>query len=118
MIGKLEISGIHTKVDKNLRAYVTEKIGNLDKYLMRSARESAHAEVKLIGEKIKVRQIYICEVILFLPHGVIASKESGENFMAAVDLVEAKLKVQLKKYKGRHSRNRLHHGMLGKIRRR
>ena len=118
MIKKLEISGIHAKIDKKLRDYVTEKIGLVDKYLPRSARESAHTEVKLIGEKIKTRQVYICEVILYLPHGVITSKENAGSFEEAVDLVEDKLKNQLKKYKDRHGRKRLHHRVFDKIRRR
>ena len=118
MIKKLEISGIHTKLDAKLKAYATEKIGKLDEYLPDHARPSAHAEVKLMTEKIKARQIHRCEVILFLPHEEIVAKATGDTLIAAIDAAEAKLKPMLRKYKGRHGRGRLHHRLIGKIRRR
>ena len=116
MIQKLEINGIHTKVDEDLNKYVTKKIGKLDRYLSRHARVSAHAEVKLKENKIKAKKEYTCEVILFLPHGSITTKESTMNMYAAVDIVEAKLKNQLKKYKEKHNL-RLHRRVLARIRR-
>jgi ribosomal subunit interface protein len=118
MINKLEISGIHAKLDKQTQEYTKEKIGKIDKYLPKSARSSAHADIKLIEENQKTRKIYKCEVILYLPHQELVVKERGTNFITAVDGVEARLKVLLKKYKGRHGRDRLHHKLIGKIRRR
>ncbi|HLB66821.1 MAG TPA: ribosome-associated translation inhibitor RaiA [Candidatus Saccharimonadales bacterium] len=115
MISKVEINGVHTKLDAKTQEYALEKIGKVDKYLPRHARASAHVEVKLIKEKIRAREIFTCEVVLFLPHSVVTSKESAPSFMVAIDLVEGKLKNQLKKYKGRHSRDRLHHRVLSKI---
>ena len=47
MIEKLDIEGIHMTVDENIRRYVIQKIGQLDKYLPKKARESAHVEVML-----------------------------------------------------------------------
>lgn len=117
MIKKLEISGIHAKLDEDVRSYASEKIGKLDKYLPKSARSSAHADIKLVSENQKARKTYKCEVILYLPHQELVVKEQGANFMAAVDGVESKLKVLLKKYKGRHGRDRLHHKIISKIRR-
>ena len=104
MINKIEINGVHVKLDSQTQDYAIEKIGKIDKYLPLSARTSAHGEIKLIKEKIKTREIFTCEVVLFLPHSVVTSKESAPSFIVAIDLVEGKLKNQLKKYKGRHSR--------------
>ncbi len=118
MIKKLEISGVHTKADPKLRSYITKKIGKLDRYLPRNARESAHAEVILKEGKNKTKKEYTCEVILKLPHDTIAVSESTMNMFAAVDIVEAKLKNLLKKYKETHSSLRLHRRMLAKVRRR
>ncbi|OGL29819.1 ribosomal subunit interface protein [Candidatus Saccharibacteria bacterium RIFCSPHIGHO2_02_FULL_47_12] len=118
MINKLEISGVHAKLDKETKTYTQNKVGRLDKYLPKSARASAHAEVRLAIENQKARKLYVCEVVLYLPHQELVVKEKAANFITAVDGAEAKLKVLLKKYKGRHGRDRLHHKLIGKIRRR
>ncbi len=107
MINKLEISGVHLKIDDDLKKYVNNKIGKLDKYMSRHVRKSAHAEVKLIETKIKARKQATCEVVLYLPKGRLTTKETTLNMFAAVDIVEAKLKNQLKKYKETHTKNRI-----------
>jgi putative sigma-54 modulation protein len=104
----MEINGIHFEVDDDIRKYVTRKIGKLDKYMPRAARESAHAEVKLKNASKGNKNQYTCEVILHLPHDVITTKETTINVFAAVDIVETKLKNQLKKYKDTHSSMRGH----------
>lgn len=116
MIGKLEISGVHAEVDEKLYKYVVKKIGKLDTYMSRHARESAHAEVKLKDAKAKDKKHYTCEVILHLPHEVLTVKESTMNMYAAIDIVEAKLKNQLKRYKDTHS-PRLHRKVLARLKR-
>ncbi len=117
MIKKLEISGVHMKLSEDLSKYVTKKIARLDRYLPRHARESAHAEVFLKETKIKAKKECTCEVVLHLPHDTITTKETTMNIFAAIDIVEAKLKNQLKKYKEKHSSLRLHRRVLSRIRR-
>lgn len=116
MIAKMEISGIHAEVDADLHKYVEKKIGHLDRFIARRARESAHAEVKLKEQMIKAKKECTCEVILHLPHDTITTKETTINMYAAVDIVETKLKNQLKKYKEKHANRRLHRRVLGKLR--
>lgn len=130
MIQKLEINGVHIKIDEKLRAYTTKKIGKLDRFIPRHARESAHAEVFLKEENVQGKpkggkqssrgragaKEYTCEVVLRLPKEIITIKESTMNVFAAVDIVEAKLKNQLKKYKETHSSLRLHRRVLGRLR--
>jgi len=117
MIERLEINGIHTDVGDDLRKYVNKKIGKLDKYIPRRARESAHAEVKLKSANSKGKKQYTCEVILTLPNDVITTKETTLNMFAAIDIVETKLKNQLKRYKEQHSVLRGHtRRLIGKFR--
>ncbi len=118
MIKKLEISGVHLKADPKLQEYATRKIGKLDRFLPRAARESAHAEVLLKEKSIKTRKEYTCEVVLQLPHDTITVSESTMNIFAAIDIVEAKLKNLLKKYKETHSSLHLHRRVLAKLHRR
>jgi len=117
MIEKIEISGVHYDVDKKLQKYVLKKIGNLDTYIPRKARESAHAEVMLKGTK-KGDAKYTAEVIMHLPQDTITVSESTLNMYAAVDIIETKLKNQLKKYKETHANPRLYRRALGRLKRR
>ncbi|HSX33933.1 MAG TPA: ribosome-associated translation inhibitor RaiA [Candidatus Saccharimonadales bacterium] len=103
MIKKLDIDGVHMTVGDDLRKYVSKKIGGLDKYIPRHARESLHVEVKLKESKAKNKDERTCEVIAHLPHETVTLSETTVNIYAAVDIVEEKLKNQLRKYKELHS---------------
>lgn len=99
MIAKLEISGVHYNVDADLKKYVNKKIGRMDRYVQRQARASMHAEIKLKENHAKDRKQCTCEVICHVPGETFVISETTLNMYAAVDIVEAKLKNQLKKYK-------------------
>lgn len=119
MIERIEISGLHMNVDDDLHKYVTKKIGKLDQYMSKHARQSVHANVKLKAVKIKARKQATCEVILHLPKGTVTTQETTLNMFAAVDIVEQKLKNQLKKYKETHEQPyRLHRRVMKKLKRR
>lgn len=117
MIQKIEVSGVHMHVDPKLNNYAIKKIGRLDRYLSRHARVSARAEVILKEEVLKTKKNCICEVIIHLPHDTLTTKESTVNMFAAIDIVEAKLKNQLKKYKELHGNPRLHRRLIAHLRR-
>jgi ribosomal subunit interface protein len=117
---KIEISGVHYEATDELKKYIYKKIGKIDGLLPKHAKQSAHAEVKLRQSKTKDKKQFTCEVILHLPDENITIHESTVNMFAAVDIVEAKLKNQLKKYKdkrtfGRH--REVVHGVWRKVRR-
>lgn len=120
MIKKLEITGVHMKVDDKLKTYATRKIGRLDRFIPRKAREAAHAEILIKDnpQQKKSKKEYTCEVILRLPGDTITVSEATMNAFAAVDIVENKLKNQLKKYKETHGVKRLHRRALARFRRR
>ncbi len=118
MLQKLEIQGEHTVVDEPLRKYVTKKIGGLDRYLPRSNRQSAHAEVHLKENKKKDNNHCLCEVVLRLPQQTIVIKESALNMYAAVDIVEVKLKQQIQKYKDKHRSGKMRRRLFGRFNRR
>jgi len=117
MFQKFEIHGVHAEVDEKLRSYVRKKIGNLDRYVSRHSRASAHAEVHLKQIKVKGAAQRRCEVTLHLPHQTLVIKENGLNMYAAVDIAEAKLKQQLQKYKELHGSGKLHRHLFGRFRR-
>lgn len=103
MINRLDINQVHMTADEALQKYLRRKIGSLDKYLPRHARESAHAEIKLKEAKAKNKNGSTCEVTLHLPHEVINVSETTVNMYAAVDIVEMKLRQRIIKYKELHA---------------
>lgn len=99
MITSIEITGIKYDLDDITKKYVKKKVGRLDRYLPRHARESVFAEVKLETVNRSHGNKYEAEVILQIPDKVITATESTVNMMAAIDIVEQKLINQLRKYK-------------------
>ena len=103
MIKKLEVTGIHTDASNDIQKYVKKKIAKLDSYMPRHARKSAHAEVRLKEAKAKNKKECSCEVTLYVPGEAITAKETTVNMYAAIDIVEEKLKTQLRRYKEQNS---------------
>lgn len=102
MIDKLEVSGVHTDATKDLLKYARKKISKLDAYMPRHARKSAHAEVILKEHKAKDKKQCTAEVTIFMPGEAITAKETTVNMYAAIDIVEEKLKTQLRRYKSQN----------------
>ena len=116
MLSKFEVNAVHTSLDPSLKRYVNKKIGGLDKYLSRNIRASAHCEVHL-KELNDRNNKYACEITLHLPGQTIVIKESAINMFAAIDIAEAKLKLQLKKYKDTHTSGKTNRRLMGRFRR-
>lgn len=117
MIQAIDIAGLKVELDDDIKKYVFKKIGRLDRFMPRHARKSLRAEVKLRDVGRKYGNKYECEVLLHLPDETVTSKDSTLNMYAAVDIVEAKLKNQLKKYKEQHVHAR-GVGFIGRLKRR
>lgn len=99
MIKKIEISGIRLEVDKDLQKYITNKIRKIERYIPKNSRRNVHVEVKLREEKAKDKKHCFCEIIIHLPGEDITAIDSTINMYAACDIVIAKLKSQLEKYR-------------------
>ena len=117
MIKKLDIAGLQTEITPELRKYVEKKIGKLDRYIAKHAREAAHAEVKLRETKSKDKNRFNCTVVIFNQDGDVEASESTINMFAAIDIVETKLKTQLKKKKELHGDAKMRRTMFSRFRR-
>ena len=100
MIEKIELSGNGYKIEEGFRKYVEKRIGKLDRYLPRGSKKDVVAKLivteigKNHGDK------YEISVAMEIPGGkVIAAKDECTNVFAGVDLVEAKLTGQIRRYK-------------------
>lgn len=99
MITSIKVNGLSYEIDDVTRKYVLKKIGHLDRYLPRHARKSVSAEVKLEQVNHDHGNKYQAEVILNIPGNIITAKDSTSHMLAAIDIVEAKIKAQLHDYK-------------------
>ena len=99
MIERIDISGVRYTPDDTTKKYVTKKIGRLDRYVPRHARKTLKAEVVLREVNRANGNKYECSVKLSLPSKSLNAMDSTMNMLAAVDIVEAKLIQQLRKYK-------------------
>ncbi len=106
MISNIDLSCNDIELTDDIRKYVDKKIGRLDRYMGKHAKKSATAEVKLRQEKNKKKDRLLAEVILNIPGETLTAKEATMNIYAAIDIVEAKLKNQLKRYKDKHEINK------------
>lgn len=103
MIRKLEITGVHIDTDEKVKKYVQKRVAKLERYIPRHARDSVHVDVKLRESKKQQDKQCTAEMIMYLPHETLTAKESTINLFAAIDIVEAKIQNQLKKYKDTHN---------------
>ncbi len=99
MIENLTITGIKYELTDTTKKYVEKKIKSLDKHLPKHARKSVSADVKISQVNNPGGNKYEVEVIMNVPNKVIMAKDSTMNVLAAIDIVEAKSVVQLRKYK-------------------
>ena len=82
-----------------MQKYVMDRVGKLDRYVPAHARKSLVADVKLRQVNRDHGNKYEAEIILKVPEKTIIAKDTTMNMHAAVDIVEAKLIAQLRKYK-------------------
>ena len=99
MIKKFEITGVHTVPDDQIKDYLTKSVAKLEHLLPRKARESVHVDAKLIESRTQGNNKCTAEVIMYLPHDTITAKASTIDMPSAIDMLEQKLIVKLKKYK-------------------
>lgn len=105
MIKNVEITGRNKyEVSDDLDKYIRNKIGKLDKYMSRKARRNVSAEVKLTEGETRTKNRNKCEVILRVSGDRVSASEATINMFAAVDIVEAKLKNQLRRQKDKKAR--------------
>jgi putative sigma-54 modulation protein len=118
MISHIDITGVRYTPDELTKKYVTKKIGALERYVPRHARKSLKVEVKLKEVNRAYGNKYECEVLFHVPNSLITATDSTVNMLAAVDIVEAKMRAQLKKYKDDAVDHSGHHNLLGRLKRR
>ena len=122
MISKLEISGVHYEVNKELQKYIVKKLKSIERLIPKHARQSLKIEVRLKEENSSDKKQCNCEMVMHLPGENLTAAATTVNMYAACDIVLAKIKSQLDKYRSVHyghdkvRTNRKIRELFGKIR--
>ena len=121
MISKIDISGSNYKIEDNFKKYALKKIGKLDRYLPRGSKKDVVAKIVVTEVARDKGSKYEISVAMEIPGGkVISAKDECSNLYAGIDIVEAKLTGQIRRYKLEQTPHlqREHKGLKGLFRRR
>ncbi len=100
MIEKIELSGKGYKVDTPLKKYAEKRLGKLDRYLPRGSKKDVVLKMTVGVESKSKNNKYEIVAVMEIPGGkVLTAKDECSNVFAGVDLVEAKLMGQIRRYK-------------------
>lgn len=100
MIDKIEVNGNGHKVEESLRKYAGKRLGKLDRYLPRGFKKGVAARVVVSEIGKNKSEKYEITATLNIPGGkTITAKDECSNVFAGMDLVEAKLLGQIRRYK-------------------
>ncbi|MBO7720162.1 ribosome-associated translation inhibitor RaiA [Candidatus Saccharibacteria bacterium] len=100
MIDKIEITGNKYKVEETFRKYAIKRIGKLDRYLPRGSKKDIVAKIVITEVNRAHGNKYEISAAMEIPGGkVIAARDESSNVYAGVDIIEAKLMGQIRRYK-------------------
>ena len=100
MIEKIDISGSNYKISDSFQKYTVKRLGKLDRYLPRNNKKDV--VMKVVVSEIDGNHGNKYEISAAMEiHGgkVIASKDECSNIFAGIDIIEAKLMGQIRRYK-------------------
>lgn len=100
MIDKIEISGSNYKVSDSFRKYAIKRIGKLDHYLPRGHKKDVIAKIVVTEVDRAHGNKYEVSAAMEIPGGkVITARDECSNVFAGIDIIEAKLKGQVRRFK-------------------
>ncbi|MBQ6130711.1 ribosome-associated translation inhibitor RaiA [Candidatus Saccharibacteria bacterium] len=100
MISKIDVSGSNYKVEESFRKYATKKIGKLDRYLPRGHKKDVVAKVVVTEVNRDKGNKYEISCAMEIPGGkVLSGKDECSNLYAGIDILEAKLTGQIRRFK-------------------
>ena len=100
MIDKIDLSGHNYKVSDSFKKYAVKRIGKLDRFLPRGSKKDIIAKIVVSEVDRAHNNKYEISVAMEIPGvKVITAKDECSNVFAGIDIVEAKLKGQIRRYK-------------------
>lgn len=100
MIDKIDISGNNYKVSDSFRKYAIKRLGKLDRYLPRGNKKDVVMKIVVAEVDRAHGNKYDISAAMEIPGGkVITAKDECSNVFAGIDIIEAKLKGQIRRFK-------------------
>ena len=100
MIEKIDISGSNYKIEEPFKKYTIKRIGKLDRYLPRGNKKDVVAKIVVTEVNRAHGNKYEISANLEIPGGkVISAKDECSNVYAGIDILEAKLTGQIRRFK-------------------
>ncbi|MBR2997162.1 ribosome-associated translation inhibitor RaiA [Candidatus Saccharibacteria bacterium] len=100
MIEKIEISGNNYKISEGFHKYATKRIGKLDRYLPKGSKKDVVTKIVVTEINRPHNNKYSISAAMETTGGkVFAAKDECSNVFAGIDILEAKLKGQISRYK-------------------
>ncbi len=100
MIDKIELSGSNYKISDSFQKYATKRIGKLDRYLPRGNKKDVVAKIVITEVDRDHGNKYEISAAMEIPGGkVITARDECSNVFAGIDIIEAKLKGQIRRFK-------------------
>lgn len=100
MIDKIDFCGNNYKIEDSLKKYAQKKLGKLDRYLPKKNKKDVVCKVVVSAGNKGKNDKYEISVAMEIPGGkVLAARDQCTNIFAGVDLVEAKIMGQIRRYK-------------------
>lgn len=100
---KIQLTGRKYEIDKELKKYVDRKLGTLDKYLPRQHKAIGMTVEIFRDPSGKEDNRYKVKAVLEVPGLDMVAETATINPHSAVDIVEQKLKLQIRKYKEKNA---------------
>ena len=100
MIEKIDISGSNYKPEESFKKYTIKRIGKLDRYLPRGNKKDVVAKIVVTEVNRAHGNKYEISANLEIPGGkVISARDECSNVFAGIDILEAKLTGQIRRFK-------------------
>ncbi len=96
---QIQFTGRNFEIDAEMHKYVERKLGNLDKYLPRTHRNQGMSVEIFKDPSGKEDNRYRIVAVLKVQGPDLVAETATINPHSAVDIVEQKLKIQIRKYK-------------------
>lgn len=95
---KLHVQSIHFDADQKLLDFVQQKTGKLERFY----NKIIDGQIFLKLDKDSTHTNKIAEIKINIPGSTLVAKEKCKSFEEATDLAVESLRIQIRKYKGKH----------------
>ncbi len=100
MIEKIDLTGNNYKISESLKKYALKRLAKLDRYLPKGSKKDVVLKVVITEVNRAHNNKYDISAAMEVHGGrVLAAKDECSNVFAGIDIIEAKLMGQIRRYK-------------------